>query len=123
MPPPRYTPENIKKLGATLMNWKCGSEQILLRQFNGFFGGGWHRIHKIWLLIVDSWEYDEKLEPKHLLWALMHCKQYTPETVLAAQAGVDKKTFQNWSHKVRSILSNAIHKKVKKSFVSSLFYY
>ena len=45
----------------------------------------------------DYQSYDKKIKPKHHLWGLMFMRTHAAETVHAAIAGFDKKTFRKWS--------------------------
>ena len=94
------------------MNRSCRSERVVERRFREFFGGGWHILHDAQLLIVGYEELPEGLHPRHLLWAMMQCKIYGTEAILASIANVDEKTYGNWSYDVRKILGEVVHKKV-----------
>lgn len=39
-----------------------------------------------------------KSRPKHLLWTLLHLKNYATEHINAALVGVSEKTFRKWCH-------------------------
>ena len=109
---PLYSPGFMKQLGSEMMNRHRCSKRILQRRFQEFFGGGWHILHDAWLLIVGYEELPKGLHPRHLLWAMMQCKIYGTEAILASIANVDEKTYRNWSYDVHKILGEVVHKKV-----------
>ena len=70
------------------------------RQYKSFFGASIETICVLWYLLDDR-QSRPSFSMKHLFWALAWLKQYTTETVLAANMGTTPKTFRN---RVREVL-------------------
>ena len=111
-----YCPEFFKTLGAKIVKIKVDGE-MLKRRYLSHFGTLWNNVHAIWVLFMYLTNLPDGLEPKHLLWGLLHCKSYGLEETLASKVGVDEKTFRKWSYTVRHLMTIVIEEKV------SIFYF
>lgn len=66
------------------------------RKFRAFFGTSPIVCVAAWNILSQT--RPPKSQPEHLLWALLHMKQYRIEHVNAALVGVTEKTFRKWCH-------------------------
>ena len=73
-----------------------GSITVGYRKFRCFFGTTPMVCASAWNKLCDV--RPAKSHPHHLLWALLHMKQYCIEHVNATLIGVSEKTFRKWSH-------------------------
>ena len=81
------------------------------RKFRAFFGTSPMVCATAWNKLCD--DRPPKSHPHHLLWALLHMKQYCIEHINATTIGVCEKTFRKWSHIFLGLL--AIMPVVRKS--------
>ena len=93
---------------------KEGSVTLGYRKFRAYF-------ETTPLVCVSIWERLSNTRPQgsvpqHLLWALLHLKQYCIENINAALVGVTEKTFRKWSHIFIPLISNLPVVTVKKFF-------
>ena len=68
------------------------------RRFASLFGVTPKVCSIVWRKI--SHQFTNRIEPKHLLWALLFLKCYGSESVHSALTGVDEKTFRLWVWRV-----------------------
>lgn len=94
------TQHDFMSLSFEIMNMKggrrtsCRSEKIRMRRFRSFFGTEPFFCAIAWIELEKNWNYHEKgVCPEHLLWALLHMKQYNTEELSAAIVGTTEKTF------------------------------
>ena len=112
----KYTADFFKQLGLSMASNRQpnvgGSEFEKERTFKNFFGVGWHICAIAWALLDDYGKQKEKMEPRHLLWALVFYKVYGTENVhckIVAEphrAGPAPKTFRKWVWMVTSELAD-----------------
>ena len=68
-----------------------------MRTFKQWFGCSPAVLMKCWLLLVKYNRLESGATPSHLLWACLFLKVYGKESIHAALAGCDEKTFRKWS--------------------------
>lgn len=115
MPVVYSSAEYFLRNGAELMNRSTsGSERTLERRYRAFFGTNWRIAEELYAKCIDE---DPPLPADasgiHLLWSLMHLKQYGTEETLSSTAGVDEKTFRKWSEIFRQRLASLEYNTVR----------
>ena len=73
-----------------------GSLTVGYRKFRSFFGTPPHVCAIAWNNLSDVRPGNSR--PEHLLWALLHLKQYCTKHVNATLVGVSEKTYRKWCH-------------------------
>ena len=107
------SPGRFMKLGWNIISKSHGgSNWVCKRRYRAHFGTDWENVYDIWGLILQLDNLSTSLEEKHLLWALLHCKLYATEEVIASLVDVYEKTFRKWSYTVRKLLTIVIEQKV-----------
>jgi hypothetical protein len=104
-PVPYPTAAEFEAMGQELAGYTIStSEKIKRDRFISFFGVEPLIVAVVWSMLVDvedevhvCFANVESLKPEYLLWALLFLKCYNTTTRNAAIAGVDEKTFRNWS--------------------------
>lgn len=107
MPVVYFSAEYFKRIGAELMKRNTdGSERIFERRYRAFFGTNWRITEHLYAKCIDEYPpLPANASGIHLLWSLMHLKQYGTEAAMSSAAGVDEKTFRKWSRIFRERLA------------------
>ena len=74
-------------------------------------------------MIVEYEHIPQGINPKHLLWALMHIQVYATEPVLAGIAKTDEKTYRKWSYAIRYVMSELTEKIVSVFLFQNVSFY
>jgi len=83
---------DIHRAAGSMLRRQTGSRQpICERRFRSLFGVSPNLVPLLW---AEREDRPDETVPTHLLWALMFLKVYATESVHAAIAGVDEKTFR-----------------------------
>ena len=124
----KYNADYFKQLGLSMATNQVpsvgGSEFEKERTFKNFFGVDWNICAIAWALLDDhGTEQKEKIEPRHLLWALVFYKVYGTENIhckIVAEphrAGPAAKTFRKWVWRVTSELADLSLLVVRKTTI------
>ena len=95
----RYQPHVFLTLANGIMSRNhFTSEKTEKRQFHATFGTLAEVCVELWEKIDPTSTMPKRVQPAHLLWALMFLKLYSTEPVLSSMVGgVDEKTFCKWA--------------------------
>ncbi len=90
--------------GLAIMKHKSqNSTMIGYRKYKTFFGVSPNVCGVAWKLLKQK---PQGSQPKHLLWSLLFLKAYNKEHINASIAGVDEKTFREWSWEFVKMISD-----------------
>ena len=102
---PYPTAAEFEAMGQQLANYAPSTSAKIRRdRFVSFYGVVPLIVAVVWSMLVDVEDHImvcfasvEAVKPVYLLWALLFLKCYNTNIRNAAMAGVDEKTFRNWS--------------------------
>ena len=88
-----------------------------------FIGTSFEVCAELWGLISLTQTLPNGAKPKHLLWALLHMKNYATDSMSArVVGGVCVETFRKWSQSFVSVLNNLEGEVVRRALIVSIIY-